>query len=327
MKPTPSDVHVNAPLSNISVAYIQSADSFIADKVFPNIPVSKQSDRYFTYDRGEFNRDEMQLRAPATESAGGSYTIDSTPTYFCNEWSLHKDVPDQVRSNADDAINPDREATEWVTLKALIRREKIWVNSFFRTGVWSTDIAGVASGPTAGQTLKWNNDNSDPIKAVRDYKRQMRESTGFEVNTMTIGRAVYDALVDHPDVVDRLKYGQTPGAPAKGSQSALQDLFEIEKILVMNAVENIAAEGAAPNHKFIGGNKLLLSHSAKTPGLMTPSAGYTFSWTGMYGGSKNGTRIRQFRMENLKADRVEIDLCIDEKLVAADLGILISDLT
>ena len=69
MNPTPGDVHVNVPLTNISIAYLQNASNFIASRVFPNIPVQKQSDRYYTYDRGEFNRDEMKERAAGTESA------------------------------------------------------------------------------------------------------------------------------------------------------------------------------------------------------------------------------------------------------------------
>jgi len=67
-QPTARDVHVNAPLTNISIAFLQSQDSFVASRVFPSIPVMKQSDRYYTYDRGDFNRDEMQLRAPGPRS-------------------------------------------------------------------------------------------------------------------------------------------------------------------------------------------------------------------------------------------------------------------
>jgi hypothetical protein len=124
MNPVPGDVHVNTPLTNISIAFLQSAENFVATRVFPNIPVTKQGDRYYTFDRGEFNRDEAEERAPGTESAGGSYTLDNTPTYFANVYAFHKDIPDQVRANADAVLDPDREATEYVTHKALIKREK-----------------------------------------------------------------------------------------------------------------------------------------------------------------------------------------------------------
>jgi len=128
-RPTPGDVHVNTPLSNISVAYMQDANSFISHKVFPNIPVLKQSDRYYVYDRGEFNRDEMAERAPGTESAGGSYKLDNTPTYYCTERAFHKDVPDSVRANSDSVLSPDRDATIFCTTKYLIKREVTWASS------------------------------------------------------------------------------------------------------------------------------------------------------------------------------------------------------
>src|SRR5579885_1409156 len=79
-QPTLGDVHVNRPLTNISVAYSQESAGveFIADRAFPAIPVEMKSDLYYTYKRADFNRDEMQQRALATESAGSGYGLDST---------------------------------------------------------------------------------------------------------------------------------------------------------------------------------------------------------------------------------------------------------
>jgi hypothetical protein len=320
MNPTPGDVHVNTPLTNISIAFLQNANNFVAARVFPNIPVSKQSDRYYTYERGDFNRDEMQQRAPATESAGGGYNIDSTPTYFANRYSFHKDIPDEVRANSDAVLNPDREATAYVTHKALIKREKLFVNSYFKTGVWTFENAGVSSSPSGSQVLQWNDANSTPIENVRAQKRTIAQSTGFEPNKLVLGRAVFDALLDHPDIIDRIKYGQTQGGPAMAGQDTLAKLFNVDEVVVMNAVENTAAEGAAASHVFIGGKHALLTYSTSAPGLMTPTAGYTFSWTGLLGAGAEGNRIRSFRMEQLNADRVEIDMSFDMKLVSADLG-------
>lgn len=320
MQPTPGDVHVNTPLTNISIAFLQSADDFVAARVFPNIPVSKQSDRYYVYNRGDFNRDEMAERAPGTESEGSGYTLDNTPTYFARRFSIHKDIPDEVRANADAALNPDREATAFVTHKALIRREKNFAANFFTTGKWSTDFTGVASGPTGSQFLQWNDAASNPIEDIRKGKRKVRESTGREPNKLVLGRPVYDALLDHPDVIDRIKYGQTAGSPAMASNRLLAQLFEVDEVLVMNAIENTAKEGQTAAHSFIGGRRALLCHSATAPGLMTPTAGYTFSWTGLLGAGAEGNRIKTFRIEEKGVDRVELDMCWDQKLVANDLG-------
>src|SRR3989304_1871939 len=101
MKPTSSDVHVNAPLTNISVAYLQAAENYISDKVFPVVPVAKQSDRFFKYGKDDWFRDDARERAPATESAGGGFTLDNTPNYYARVFAFHKDVDDQLRANAD----------------------------------------------------------------------------------------------------------------------------------------------------------------------------------------------------------------------------------
>jgi len=321
MNPTKGDVHVNRPLTNISVAYLQDQTNFIADQIFPNIPVSKQSDLYFMYDRGFFNRDEMEERAPGTESAGGDYTIETDTPYFAKVYAFHHDISDQRRANTDSELAPDREATELVTRKGLIKRERLWVSKFFKTGVWTNNRNGVSAAPTPGtEVLHWSDAASTPIEDIRTSKTTVLESTGFEPNTLVLGQKVVDALADHPDVVDRVKYGQTAGGPAMIELSELVALFKIPRIFVMKSIVNTAAEGAANVHSFIGGDHALLVYSAPTPGLMTPSGGYTFSWTGFLGAQPQGQRIKRFRMEHLSSDRVEIDMAFDQKLISADLG-------
>lgn len=329
-QPSRSDVHVNRPLTNISIAFAQSEEAFVAARVFPNIPVSKKSDAYFTYDRGEFNRDEMEERAPGTESAGGSYEI-SNDTYFARERAYHKDVPDAVRANADNPINLDREATEYVTKKGLIKREVTWAATYFTAGnpgdTWTFDVDGAATrsdpfdptDPAQNNVVFWDDASSTPIEDVRLLKRFVLESTGFMPNVMTLGRPVFDALLDHPDIVGRLDRGQTTG-PAQVTRDSLAALFELDEILVMDAIQNTAKQGQEAVHEFIGGKNALLSYRPATPGLLTPSAGYTFSWTGMFGSGNDGMRITRFRMEHLKSDRVEIEMAYDQKLISPDLG-------
>ena len=321
-QPTPSDVHVNATLTNISIAFMQSPNAFVADRVFPTVPVAKQSDLYRTFDRGFFNRNEMKKRAPGTETAGIGYETD-TASYMCDVWGIHHDIDDQVRANADSVISVDRNATNLVTHQALLTKEINWTSKYFATSIWTNNRNGVASSPVAGTSvLQWNDANSTPIEDVRDAKRAIMESTGFEPNKLVLGRPVYDKLSDHPDIVDRIKYSGGVGNnnPAIVNRVTMAALFEVEEILVMNSIQNTAQEGESNSHSFIGGKHALLTYAAPAPGLEVPSGGYTFSWTGYLGASDMGTRIMRFRMNHLKADRVEIEAAFDQKLIAADLG-------
>lgn len=322
---TTSDVHVSTALTNISIAYMQSADKFVASRVFPNIPVAKKFDRYYTYDRGDFNRVEMRERAPGTESAGGGFGIDNTPNYSCRVFSVHKDVDEQLRANADSVLNVDRDAVNWLTLQALLKRETMFATAYMAPGVWTNDWAGVASGPTGSQVLQWNDANSTPIEDIRKLRRAVLESTGFEPNKLTLGRSVFDALLDHPDIIDRLKAGQTPGGPAMADQYRLAQLFGVDEVLVMNAIQNTGKEGQVAAHSFIGGKKALLTYSPPQPGLLVPSAGYTFSWTGYLGAGAEGNRIKSIPMPWLEVQRLEIDMAMDQKVVAPDLGAFVNN--
>lgn len=43
--PTKSSVHIDSAMSNISIAYRN--ENYIAEQIFPNVPVQHQSDKYF----------------------------------------------------------------------------------------------------------------------------------------------------------------------------------------------------------------------------------------------------------------------------------------
>ena len=112
-QPTQNQVHIDAVLTNLSVAYMNEVDNFVASKVFPTVSVNKQSDLYFTYSQADFYRDQAQYRADGTESAGSGYSL-STASYSSNVWALHKDIGDQVRANSDSPLDPDMDATKFL---------------------------------------------------------------------------------------------------------------------------------------------------------------------------------------------------------------------
>jgi len=316
--PTKSQVHIDRALTNISVAYIQSADSFVAHQVFPVVGVQKQSDRYFKYNRDDWFRDEAEERGPATESAGGDYDIDNTPNYFCKKYAYHKDVTDEDRTNTDTPLNADQDATEFVTGKLLLKKEVQWANTYFKAGVWGTDVIGVAGVPGPGEVKQWNDPASTPIQDFSKYKTDMAGLTGQRPNILVLGAQVYEALKNHNDILDRIRYTQ------KGIVTAelLATLFDVERVVIAWAVKNSAAKGAAESNSFILGKGALLAYSAPRPALKTATAGYTFAWTGLKGANAYGGNIGRIEMPWLGAgtERIEGEMAYDMKVVATDLG-------
>jgi len=321
-QPTPGDVHVNRPLSNLSVAFMQDATDFVASQVFTTLPVPNKSDTFYTYDRGHFWRDAMKKRAPATESAGIGHSL-STGSYVADVWALHEDVSDQLVGNADPGIRPFEDAMSVLMQTALVSREVEWATKFFATGKWTTDRTGVASTPTSTEFLQWNDFGSDPLADLAADIIRIKERTGMRPNTLVLGARVWQFLKNHPDLLARVNAGQTSG-PAMVARSTLTALSEIPRIFVMEGVKNTAAEGATNAFSFIGNKDALLVYSELSPGLRKPTGGYTFAWTGYTGATELGTRVSRFRMEHLKSERVELEMAFDMRLVAADLGVFYS---
>ena len=315
-QPNINSVHVDAILTNISVAYLQNQDNFIADKVFPVIPVDKKSDKFFTYTKNDWFRDEAQRRAGGTESAGGGYGL-STGSYNADVFAFHKDVDDQTLYNADAPLNPLREATEFVTRRLMLRKEIQWNTDFFAGGIWANDYDGVSGAPSTNEVKQWSDyAASDPIDDIEDAKAGILSTTGMEANTLVLGYDVFRALKNHPDIVDRIKYTSSQTVTA----DMLAAMFDVPRVIVSKAVKATNNEGATGAYAFTSGKKALLCHVAPTPGLLTPSAGYSFSWTGVSGGLGATIGTSQFRMESLKADRIEAEMAFDNKVIASDLG-------
>lgn len=322
--PKMQNIHIDRALTNMSVAYMQDADVFIAGKVFPIIPVQKQSDLYFIYEKEDFFRDEAAERAAGTESAGGDYEISQSKPYFCRVYAFHKDVNEQERVNADDPISPDRDAQEFVSHKLLLRRENIWAQNYFKSGVWGKEITGVDATPGANQALRFDNPLADPVKLIRDLKTQMVEETGYAPNKLVLSPYAYNALCDHESILDRIKYTQ------KGmvTKDMLCSLFELDEILVPYAIQNVQAKGENGQMEFVMGKHALLVYAPSAPGIKKPSAGYTFAWKGLKGAGAYGNRVVRIPMPWLGMDteRIEGEMAFDQKVVCKDLGYFLKDI-
>lgn len=318
--PVRSDVHVNRPLTAISVATIQAESDFIHQQVFPNVPVLKQSDLYFKYTRDYWFRSGAQKRAPATESAGSGFHL-TTDSYFCDKWAFHMDLDDDTVANAD-MLSLDKSATEFVTRNLLLRREQLFMQRYLAPGVWAGNMAtnsmGVLAPADYTPDISWSDASSNPVADVAKLKIGVKRITSLSPNTMVVSPDVNEALKQHPLVIDRIKYTQKGIA----TEELLAQLFGVDKYLVASAVYNSSQEGQLANYNFISNNKFLLCYAAPAPGIMVPSAGYIMSWSGLFGGSAYGSRIKRMRMEHLEADRIEGEMAFDMKMVASDLGVL-----
>ena len=327
---TPSQVHIDTPLSNLTLAYAQSQTNFVADKVFPTVGVARQSDKYYIYDRANMNRTgDVKKLAPRTEVNRIGMTI-SNSSYFADVYGLGMDFDEQTIANEDEVLNIRSAGAETLAMRLMIHREENFATTFFSTGVWGTEVAGAASG--AGTPVYWNDyTNSTPITDVTDARRAMQlKSGGYKPNTMVVGKVTRDELINHPDILARLNGGSTVNNPALITDAKLAEIFEVENFFVMEAVNNTAVEGAAESNAFIGGKHALLCHTPSSAGLMTPAAGMTFAWNNIPGANNLGITVESFSDDALKrqqiAEHIQVKMSYDMKVVGADLGYFFIDI-
>ena len=135
-------------------------------------------------------------------------------------------------------------------------------------------------------------------------------------NVMVVSSDVDAMLKQHPAIIDRIKY--TSGQAI--TDDVIARFFEIDDYLVSGAVVRTGRE-RSPNKKtdYMMKNRAGLFYRPASPSLLTPSAGYNFSWSG-YTGMVGGIRISSFRMEHIKSDRFEAEMAYAQQQIGADLG-------
>lgn len=318
-EPTLSSVHINRPLTDISTAYLAQASDYLADKIWPVVPVQKKSDLYFRYTKGYWYRDEAQERAPATESAGGGYGVD-TASYLARVYAFHIDVDPQVRANTDVPLNADRDATIFISQRMMLQRERQVLGQVFQTSTWT----GSSTGSDITPSPQWDLANSTPVEDIIAQIWAMKQNTGRFPNKFVLGPRVWEVLQNHDEVIQRIKYTQRgvittdllasliapPGVPN----------FEV---LVAASIYNTNPQGQSDSFSFIAPTKdAWLGYAEPQPGIMVPSSGYIFTWQGLLGAGSFGTVIQQIPMPWLGVGtiRTEGQLAYDAQTVGLDLG-------
>lgn len=312
-QPNKTQVHIDRPLDSISIAYMQDQMAFVADASAPVVEVEKQSDLYFEFDRRAFMSNEVRPRGDAEESRGAGYSLSTEP-YYCINYALHKDIGDQTRANTDSPLNSDRNAVQWLTHQHLINKEQRFAEVAFAPG-WGTTVTGASN--------TWWDDyiNSTPILTIDQAKVQVVQRSGRMPNVAVLGIDVRNALKEHPDLVDRVKYTSSSLLP----DAEIARLLGVDKVLTAYSVSDTRPEGhpGGPTPGFVVPAKsALLMYVPPAPSIETPSAMYTFSWRGLRGDRRAGMSIRKFRREENDADRVVADCAFVHKRVGPDLGVL-----
>lgn len=331
MQPTPKDVHKDSFLTNVSVGY--KNQMFIADMVFPNVPVNRQSDYYFEFLKGAWFRNEARVRGPGAKAARGGYPVTSG-SYHCLEHAFAHPVPIEVINNADIPAQPFETGVRFATEKVMLAKEKAVADLCMTSGNWTTsdDVAAAWVGTADGSGNTFIDD-------ILTQKEVIRQLIGVYPNRLIMDAKTFKEVKTEYTVLERIKYTGTQGAPADVTTRTLAQLFELDWVGIGGAIYSDAEEVVAGTDFNavdlweVNATKgaALLYYSAPAPALDVPSAGYIFNWKGAESPEDAEIdagvyrSVRYWWDKDTKSYIVEASESFDEKVVCADAGCLFYD--
>lgn len=308
------DVHHDALLSTIAVAaFDMGEDTFIADKVFPSVPVAKQSDRFAIIDKGNFLRIEDALRAPKTAARKVEFQVSSAP-YFCDNYALAAELSLEDLANADQAFSL-RDNSVKLVVSDLRRAQEQRVSNIV------TSASNLGSGTTLSGGSQWQDFvNSDPLGDVNTAHAFIQQQSGLIANTCVLDFDTFKIVRRHPDLLDMYKFvsgGQL-------SRQQIADAFDVENLWIGQGVIENALEGGTSSMTNLWGKNALFAHIAPPTGLSTRTLGLRFVWQpGGFPAPLAVTTNREAGAGKRNVEIIEAQHFQDEVIVATDLGYLI----
>lgn len=297
---------VDPVLTNISLAYTN--DAYVAEMLFPSVPVAKQSGQHFVYDRGRF-RSVDNKRASGVNSKEVTLNLSLGGTYFAEDHALKEFVPDEDVDNAVAPADPFADATENVTELHMVAREDELAGVL-------TDTAQLTQNTTLSGTSQWSDySNSDPIADLRTGMQTVHSSIYINPNTLILGKQVYDKLVDHPAFIERLKYS----ALGVMTPELIARVVGVDRVIVAAAGKNTAKEGQTDAMSYIWGKNAILAYIAPRVSPKMITLGLTYAWK-----QRQVERQRGADEEDRKGTYVRVgNHYYDQEIVSALAGYLV----
>ena len=318
--PSISSVYVDKALTNAAVA--RKRNKFIAEEVFPVLPVGQQSGKVFTYDpNGEAYRASDDKRAPGTEARRADFEVNTDITYFAKNHALAAVVPDEELANADAGIRPLLDRTNFLLDKLDLVKEIALVSS----------LPTILSSYTSSPTNKWDaytgGSAGDPIGDLLTAIQSVMTASGATPNRIALDSLVLKAIANHPDFIDRCKYTMGPGAmqgagPATllGNLLSLDPEDPIKVVVASGSVKNTAVEGQTASKSRVWGENVLI-YRYEPPQIGTSVLGVHVVWSAADGGA-GGKRVMRMRDEKAHGEWIEASTYYDQILLKSDAGYL-----
>lgn len=260
-------INVDKVLTNVSQAYVNATDDFIAEKLLPVITVDRRSGKYMAYGKDNLRAGvtDIDLRTGRSKTREATYGKELKDFGPLQEHALKDFITTDEYEMSDAPLNPETDLVNFLNERMMIAEEVSAAAMLTDTNI-ITHNASVTAG--------WDTENGDPFADLTAaIKAQLGEAVKMP-NTLSFGRDVWLALINNPAMIERFKYSERGIITREMLQAAFAPLG-ITSIQVGNITTNTANEGQEDALESVWGKTALLSYVTPTPGLRTTNGGYT----------------------------------------------------
>lgn len=292
-------VHFDRALTTLSIKRVNS--DFAADQVFGQVPVDKQSNKYFIYGQEAFQPLDDARRPGAVANE-----VDWAPSsdlYYAEGHALKEIVPDEVKANADVPLDIDADTVALLTDLINLNKERLAASLALDTGTITT--VALSGGSSWSDPV-----NSDPLRDVENAKPIVHKDIGKIPNRFLLSYPVYQALRWNRSIIERIKYSM-PAFTGTLNADLMAQAFDVEKVIVAAALYSTSGEGVTPVVKdYVWGKNALLFYQPPAMGLRTIGFGGQFRW--LFGMGRDGYEstvgwlVKRWREEGRTGDYIEV---------------------
>ena len=273
---------IDEALTSYALGIWQSDDEFVADKVFRTLNVEAEAGHYYTFDS-----ESIDIPTAGVVAENSMAPEIKLPELSKDEYRIKREgngvwVSDQAVERAGINGFSAFQFASKIQIRGLkVTKEKRFFDQYFRTGLWTTNLQGVAPGPPgANQFLQWDSNNATPISDLRAAVARVKLLIGVKPTTLTIAEDAWNALIECEQTLDVLS--AITGNPSMGvfdgsmvTTALIAQAIGINEVIIAGAVYR-PKDGAAAVP--FASKNALLTYSPKlgVTDIFTPSSGVIF---------------------------------------------------
>lgn len=295
---------------------------YVASKVFPVVEVASQAGQFGIIPVEELLEQRNTKRAPGAGYARGNFNF-TTSTYACEEHGAEEPVDDRQAKMYREYFDYELVATKRAFSSILRNAEQRVADAVFNTTTWT------GASLTTSITDEWDDiANAIPITNVDAAVKKVYDNSGLWANALIVNQKVFRNLRRCSQVIDAIE-SNGAGDPSKQSDITAEQLaqvFGLDFVIVAGASRNSAKEGQNATPAQIWSDEYAMICKIATSGDMAePCIGRMFHWSA--DGSSIGGTVETYRDEIVRANIVRVRHDVDELVLYAQAGHLLSNIT